>query len=105
MIEDLASHRAREDPTRISQHVRRAVLDRDNDQCQLCGVGGENRLQLHHIQYRSQGGTHEPANLITVCFSCHENIHRGEADLRLLEISPGVWASFPRTRPHKRATS
>lgn len=30
----------------------------------------------HHRRLRSQGGTDDGANLLAVCFSCHEHIHR-----------------------------
>lgn len=97
-------HFAKEDPQRIPPSVRQAVLDRDNSQCQICGTGGDNRLQLHHLTYRSHGGRHIPENLVTVCHRCHEAVHRGDTDLLLLEISPGKWASFPLT-PHYRSRS
>jgi 5-methylcytosine-specific restriction endonuclease McrA len=101
--EGLAGHLAQEAPKNIPAAVRQAVLDRDHDQCQLCGTGGDNRLQLHHLEYRSQGGTHAPENLITLCYKCHEDVHQRRADILLLEVSPGVWASFPGiNRPRKR---
>lgn len=105
MNADLSGHIAREHPKNIPQSVRLAVLDRDNNQCQLCGTGGENRLQIHHIEYRSQGGTHDPANLVTLCHQCHEKVHRGVAKILLLETSPGVWASFPNSTLHLRQHS
>jgi 5-methylcytosine-specific restriction endonuclease McrA len=70
-----ADHVAKE--TRISDATRQAVLDRDNCQCQKCGTSGENRLQLHHVEFRSQGGGHSEDNLIVLCFKCHELLHRG----------------------------
>lgn len=99
----LATHRAREDPKTIPADVRQAVLDRDNAQCVLCGTGGENRLQLHHVVYRSQGGAHRPENLVVVCMTCHESIHRGDTDVLLLELTPGEWSAFP-AMPRRRTT-
>ena len=52
---------------------RRQVLDRDDYTCQLCG--SRQPLHIHHIHYRSQGGTHELANLLTLCHCCHRHIH------------------------------
>ena len=94
--QELYEHRAREDPKNIPEKVRDEVLERDNNQCQLCGTGGENRLQLHHIEFRSQGGTHDPVNLVTLCFKCHEEVHSGKAGVGMVEISPNVFAAFPR---------
>lgn len=79
----------------IPQSVRAFVLERDNEQCQLCGTGGENRLGLHHLIYRSHGGAHTPENLVVLCLRCHEDVHAGRKDILLLEIEPGVWATFP----------
>ena len=54
--------------------LRRQVLDRDGWRCQNCGRGSE--LQVHHLRFRSAFGDDEMENLITLCFSCHEKIHR-----------------------------
>ncbi|UNL38903.1 HNH endonuclease, partial [Lactobacillus delbrueckii] len=40
--------------------------------CQLCHKHGEGvKLVVHHIVYRSQGGTNRVDNLITLCTDCH----------------------------------
>lgn len=73
--------------------VRRAVLDRDNWQCQVCGVTGENRLHLHHVVYRSQGGKDDESNLVTVCHRCHRSIHEGKVRVVLVLVD-GVYRAF-----------
>lgn len=50
--------------------VKQYVLARDNYTCQVCHHKG-GRLNVHHIIYRSKGGTNRPDNLITVCSECH----------------------------------
>ena len=50
--------------------VKQYVLARDNYTCQTCHHKG-GKLKVHHIIYRSKGGTNRPDNLITVCSSCH----------------------------------
>ena len=52
----------------------RRVLERDGWRCQKCGRGSE--LQVHHLRFRSALGDDDIENLITLCFSCHEKIHR-----------------------------
>ena len=48
------------------------VLARDEYTCQLCHKHGEGvKLVVHHIVYRSQGGTDRVDNLITLCTNCH----------------------------------
>ncbi len=54
--------------------VRRAVLDRDDWQCQHCGSGGP--LHIHHLRRRSQGGPDLAENLLTLCWRCHDEVHR-----------------------------
>jgi len=55
---------------------REAVLNRDNYTCQCCGKKHV-RLEVHHIIFRSMGGTDDERNLITLCEKCHKMIHDG----------------------------
>ena len=55
---------------------KEAVLNRDNYTCQLCGKK-HIRLEVHHIIFRSNGGTDDENNLITLCEACHKGIHDG----------------------------
>ncbi len=68
-------------PGHISRTVppatRRAVLIRDRGRCQVPGCRCRQHLALHHIRFRSQGGTHDPDNLITLCWAHHDMVHRG----------------------------
>lgn len=52
---------------------RRYIRERDGKRCRLCGTA--TNLHVHHIKYRSEGGTHDERNLITVCLSCHDRVH------------------------------
>ena len=56
------------------------VFARDNYTCQCCGKSKNKILQIHHIIYRSNGGTNRVDNLITVCTDCHtsKNHKKGE---------------------------
>jgi len=51
--------------------IRQAVLQRDNSQCQICGLTATSQLHVHHILKRAAGGTDHLDNLITVCSKCH----------------------------------
>ena len=55
---------------------REAVLHRDNYTCQCCGKKYV-RLEVHHIIFRSKGGTDDERNLITLCEKCHKAVHDG----------------------------
>jgi len=55
------------------------VLHRDGYKCQ----SGQKRkhckkLHVHHLIFKSQGGTDAPSNLLTLCEDCHDALHAGE---------------------------
>ena len=54
---------------------KEAVLNRDSYKCQHCGKKNC-RLEVHHIVYRSKGGTDDENNLITLCKECHDSVHK-----------------------------
>ena len=55
---------------------RSAILHRDNYICQCCGKKNC-RLEVHHIKFKSNGGTDDEENLITLCEDCHKGVHDG----------------------------
>lgn len=57
-------------------NVKSAVLNRDNYTCQICGEK-DTRLEVHHIQFRSKGGSNRMDNFVTLCRDCHKQIHSG----------------------------
>lgn len=51
---------------------------RDKYQCQICGdtfTSPYTQLQVHHIVPRSEGGTNDLDNLVTLCDLCHAICH------------------------------
>ncbi len=59
------------------------VLNRDNYKCQKCkGKSKNSKLEVHHIIFRTNNGSDEPENLITLCKTCHEELHAGKIKLR-----------------------
>ena len=56
---------------------KEAIRNRDNYTCQCCGKKNI-RLEVHHIIYRSNGGTNDENNLITLCENCHSKVHDGK---------------------------
>ena len=54
------------------ENTKAKVLNRDNYTCQCCkGKRKDSKLEVHHIMFRSQGGSDEEENLITLCHTCH----------------------------------
>lgn len=69
-----------------------------------CGVCSTQAVDIHHIQYRSQGGNDEIDNLIPLCRTCHDSAHRSLINpeqlqkhrqefqkMRLKQIKDSVW--------------
>lgn len=62
-------------------NVKAYVLDRDGHSCKKCKKSGI-KLHVHHVVPRSNGGSNEPKNLITLCAECHEALHKGEFTIK-----------------------
>jgi hypothetical protein len=63
-------------------NVKAYVLARDNYTCQHCkGKSKDPKLHCHHVIFRSNNGTDTPENLITLCNTCHDNLHAGKIKL------------------------
>jgi hypothetical protein len=61
-------------------NVREYVLYRDGHTCQHCkGKSKDPILNVHHIESRKTGGD-SPDNLVVVCETCHEKIHKEGLD-------------------------
>ncbi|MHC9540609.1 MAG: hypothetical protein AB9903_13975 [Vulcanimicrobiota bacterium] len=60
-----------------------AILKRDHFQCQVPGCKCRRNLQVHHIVWRSKGGSDKECNLITLFKVNHQHILH---DLMALKI-------------------
>ena len=65
-------------------------------ECEICGEKGTDFHHLAYQEYANKEGFIEhfhknhPANLINVCKSCHDNIHRNDLKLRKTKTSDGI---------------
>ena len=66
--------RVRLDPEAYRE-LHRQILERDSWRCQACG--SMQRLQVHHLRFRSHSGSDSEENLITLCSECHVQLHVG----------------------------
>lgn len=56
------------------------IAERDNYECQLCGRPASD---VHHILFRSHGGSDDSRNLICLCRKCHDLAHSDEKVYRV----------------------
>jgi 5-methylcytosine-specific restriction endonuclease McrA len=73
----------------VPPKIRRAVIERDNHCCRICGQWVD-VLGLHHIVYRSQGGLDVAENLVVVGWTpghnCHLTVAHGTHARRFREL-------------------
>ena len=62
---------------RDSPATRRRVLRRDHERCVVPGCQNHRFLDLHHVTPRSEGGTHDPDQLVSLCGAHHRAAHTG----------------------------
>lgn len=60
------------------ENVKAYILSRDGYQCQCSKQDCSDRLEVHHIKFRSHGGSDTPDNLITLCSKHHKQLHDGK---------------------------
>lgn len=60
------------------ENVKAYVLARDGYKCQCGQPVCSERLEVHHIVFRSNGGSDAPDNLITLCKKHHKTLHEGK---------------------------
>ena len=58
-------------------NIKAYILTRDNYTCQCCKTK-KGTLHVHHIVYRSRGGSDKAENLVTLCEYCHKRLHNGQ---------------------------
>ena len=54
----------------ISEAMRRKVLHRDQQRCQVPGCRAHRNLDVHHLLHVEHGGTNEYSNMTTLCGLC-----------------------------------
>jgi hypothetical protein len=81
--------------------LRERIFSRDNLTCQRCGA--TNKLVLHHVLPRRQGGLDTTDNLITLCGSCHTNLHieMRMAEPQTLIVKQDIEDMFPGSGNYK----
>ena len=64
-------------------NIKAFVLNRDNYKCLSARkINHSKKLHVHHIIFKSKGGTNAPDNLLTLCETCHGDLHAGKFELK-----------------------
>jgi hypothetical protein len=66
----------------IAPSVRRQVWRRDHGRCVVPGCRSARFLDVHHVEWRAEGGDHSPDNLCLLCFAHHQAVHQGRLVIR-----------------------
>lgn len=61
----------------IPPAVRRQVMRRDRNRCVVTGCANHRFLDVHHLDPRCEGGSHDPDRLAVLCGSHHRSVHAG----------------------------
>ncbi len=61
----------------IPSRARRKVFIRDAFACAIPGCRSRRNLDIHHITFRSHGGTHALSNILLTCAGHHAQVHEG----------------------------
>ena len=73
------------------ENTKMMIRNRDNYTCQYCkNKCKDSNLDVHHIIFRSNGGSDEPENLITLCRTCHKDLHNGKIKLKVKGKNKGT---------------
>ena len=64
-------------------NIKAFVLHRDGYSCKSGRkIKHSKKLHVHHIVFKSKGGTDTPNNLITLCETCHNDLHAGKFEIK-----------------------
>jgi RRXRR protein/HNH endonuclease len=87
---DIEGKGYQEGPQQGFWNVREYILFRDEHTCQWCkGKSKDRILNVHHIESRKTGGD-RPDNLVTLCETCHDLIHRSHQEHQIEHQSHGL---------------
>src|SRR5262245_41130667 len=70
---DASGHAAQD----IPPATRRLVMRRHHRRCAAPGCRNATFTDVHHVVFRSEGGTHDPDRLIVLCSAHHHAVHNG----------------------------
>lgn len=82
---------------KIPETVQKAVYERDENTCRVCGWNHERWtaedpriLELHHLEHHEDRGPNVESNLIVICSKCHDEVHGGRHSATLNKIKTAL---------------
>jgi 5-methylcytosine-specific restriction endonuclease McrA len=66
----------------VTPATRTFVFARDKHRCRVPGCRSTQNIEVHHIVHREHGGSHEPSNLVCLCWGHHNAHHDGTLIIR-----------------------
>ncbi|MFZ5893163.1 MAG: HNH endonuclease [Myxococcota bacterium] len=86
-----ATHVGQRASQTIPPAVRRQVMRRDCGRCVVIGCKHATFVDAHHLKPRSEGGRHDPDNLVCLCAAHHRAVHEGRI---IIEGKPSTGLTF-----------
>lgn len=80
------------------KNYKGAAKTRDGHQCRCCHT--KDNLQVHHLNPKSEGGTDQLSNLMTLCRDCHRKHHQQGRELPKQKTSFYVFAAHVQQGKH-----
>jgi hypothetical protein len=75
---------------------RYRIFERDGWRCRVPGCTAQRNLQVHHVRFRSRGGSDDDANLAVLCATHHlQCIHRDHLRCHVLPDGLLAWEFSP----------
>lgn len=87
----------------IPAATRDRVLARDGFRCRICFT--QRGLHVHHINYKSQGGSNEEHNLITLCVRCHVPVVHANKRFWQPRLRAYIWRYYVESRKDRISES
>ena len=102
MIGSLSAEQPERVTATVTPRIRRQVLARDHYRCTVPGCRSARSLDLHHIEFQRDGGSHEMWNLTVLCSGHHQALHDGI--LTISGTAPHALEFAWRASPGERGT-
>ena len=84
------------------KEIASRIRQLDGFQCAVCAAQ-DKTIDVHHIVYVSNFGTHQQTNLISLCRTCHETEHKRNFDLGERESEQAIFATEAPTAANDKA--